>query len=478
MVTFSPPELKQQLANAIRIWTVRLHEEVPEEIPPLDEWDGGDSDQEITPDTVLNLSLLHWEDSVEMTCASFIRLIEEFANSRFVRAVGCIWPQHALWRLTPVNPMAHKVMACDSVVPEDDEHRNSLEEYARAREAVRLLEKQLDHSRIESEDQQTLLRQWGLAQRKEEQFQRAVRRSTERRHMIDLVSGGHRIKVCLVTGFTLFSLHVVASELGHEYFPPVDESQEAFVEVISDGALTEDEVLTFVQAFIFELSATAAAEFEISPRLEVDEDPLGEYSEQAPTIPSCLRPLVGGKGMGELLAIYNRAIGTTDDELRLLCFTKVVEFVAQTVIRRQATDVIRGKLLSARAISPDAQFISELEALIEQQRFFKKDKESIKITVSQCCDATDLARLSPPFLKELLVPSIASDTKAREVGLARFAEVLYSTRNQIAHAKANYQATGDECPAEQIPQFSTCAKLAAEQVIRWFDGIPDTHRIF
>jgi len=478
MITFSPPDIKQRLADALELWTTRLDDQFPDGIPLPEEWDGETTDDAIGPDSVLNVSLRHWDDSFDISCRAFLKLVDDFRSSRFVRAVGCVWPNQSLWRVTPVNPMAHRAMTSSDVIGEDKTHQKLLDEYAAICEKADLIEGKIDYTVRSPTTKQAKLRAELIAIHSEKtRISRLVERPTERRHMIEFSDDGRRVKVCLATGFTLFAMHVVDAGLDHEYFPPVSASEEAFVEVSCSHNLTEEDSLAFVHAYVFELSATAGAEFVLSPRLEVDEDPFGEFSEESSDLPRRFRPLATGKGISELLSIYNRAIGTLDDELRLLCFTKVIEFVAQTVIRRQSTELIRAKLMSSRAISPDAQFITELELLMEQQRAFKKDREAIRLTVSQCCDSTELARHSPPFLKELLVSNLAADPKAQALALPRFADVLYSTRNAIAHAKANYTATGDECPAAQVPAFTACAKVAAEQVIRWFEAIPTGQRV-
>lgn len=475
MVTFSSLELKQNLTKALAVWMERLNEEVPDAIPAPDEWDSEDVEADVSTDTLLDISLNHWDSSAEISCAQFINLVNEFQHSRFIRATGCIGRNWALWRVSPSNQTAYRLMTSLDIIPEDNKHQELLDNLKAVKEKITQLETTLDY-RSQSQEQQEIRRELYSAEGQKITLAEKVNRATERRYQINVKHNGHEVNIYLTTGFTQFALHVVDSDLEHEYFPPVA-SDEAFIEIISDEELREDDSLAFVNAYLFELSATAGAEFTIAPRLEVDEDPFGEFSEDLPPLPNRFRPLSIGKGMAELHAIYNRAISTPDDELRLLCFTKVIEFVSQTVIKRQSTEVIRSKLMCARAIAPDAQFISELEILFDQQRIYKKDREAIRLTVSQCCDAVELARFGPPFIKELLVQNLISDPKAQTTGLNRFADVLYSTRNYIAHAKANYVITGDECPTEQLPKLVECAKIAAEQTIRWFEIIPEPHKV-
>ena len=475
MTSFEPPQLRQRLEHALKVWTKRIDEDALEGIPSVEDWDSDTDDSTITDKTAVTVTLRNWDDGVELTTNEFIQLVNEFEKSKFVGSVGYLSqsPPRSLWRITPQNALAHRLMSSDSIFPDDSNHREQLMALADASELHRKLlnETDSDLNAVSASHRKT----W-KAQEHVDACRRVASRKTERRYVTEITHQGQNFRVCLVTGFTPFALHLVESELGHEYFPPVDNSSEAFIEVTCSNSFGEEDALLLTHAYLFELSATTRAEFAIEPRQEVDEDPFGEYADEL-TLPNRLRPLCVGKGMTELLSIYNRGVGTSDDELRILCFAKVVEYVAQSVIRRQASEVIRGKLMSDRALSPDAGFISELEALIEQQRVFKKDKEAIKLAISHCCNATELSKLCPRFLKEFSSPELATDLKIQTSSLNRFSDVLSATRNLIAHAKANYTLTGDECPSDQYEAFAVSAKLAAEQAIRWFAVLPDSQRV-
>jgi hypothetical protein len=181
--------------------------------------------------------------------------------------------------------------------------------------------------------------------------------------------------------------------------------------------------------------------------------------------------------MRPLLELYSSAISASDIHVSILYFTKAVEFVSQTVVRQQATEAIRAKLLSPRALSPTADFIMELEPVVDEQRAFKKDREAIKHTVAICCEATELSRIAPNFLTDLKKINRTSKEKERGDALTKLGASLYSTRNSIAHAKANYSPTGEECPAEDMVAFTSCIKVATQQVIRWYGSRPENERL-
>jgi hypothetical protein len=277
----------------------------------------------------------------------------------------------------------------------------------------------------------------------------------------------------LIKEFTLFGVLVAASGNYEKYYPPVT-AEDVFVEVQFEHRLSEKLALNLFHAYLFELSSTVGIRFKVSPRPEIDYSWEEEYRliEE-----SRLRPLMYGNGMTELLQLYNRAISVLEPDVEILYLTKVIEFVSQTVVRQKATEVIRAKLLSPKALNPDATFVSELETIVKEQQFFMKDREAIKQTVLTCCEASELAKLSPSFLLDLKNLTAQSKRKEQEDALNKFAATLYATRNSIAHAKANYVPTGEEAPESELNSLVACAKVAAEQAIRWYHAQSELSRV-
>ncbi len=51
--------------------------------------------------------------------------------------------------------------------------------------------------------------------------------------------------------------------------------------------------------------------------------------------------------------------------------------------------------------------------------------------------------------------------------------ILYSTRNQIVHAKSNYSANGLECPEEDLKDLNNFMHKACYSLIKWYNRLPD-----
>jgi hypothetical protein len=182
-----------------------------------------------------------------------------------------------------------------------------------------------------------------------------------------------------------------------------------------------------------------------------------------------LRPLIGGPGVESLLRLYEGAIGRVGDgEQHFVGFIKVIEYVSATVVNTERNAQIRRRLLSPKALTPDAGFIRDLSQLFESLRNFKKDAEALRLAIETCCDAVQLAQHAPPHLRQLASIVETSKEGDRKKALDALSATFSATRNMFSHAKANYTLTGDECPEGELAQLTKCARVAAQQCARWF----------
>jgi len=291
-----------------------------------------------------------------------------------------------------------------------------------------------------------------------------------------------KYQCALVHGITPFGIAVVQNDDYEKYYPPVLE-EEFFVEVRFDNQSAEKNVLMVAQAYLFELSVSAHVNLMPSPRATCEPEYWEEDEEnrEKEGIDSAwnqrLRPLLLGKGMAELVTLYNEGIRSQDKSIQILSFAKVMEFVSPTVVRRKITELGRLKLLSPQALDPNADFIKDLQTFFEEQRIYRQDQEAIKLTVKECCDPFELKPKAPSFLDKLCNLKTSATVKEKEQAMMQFGESLSVTRNMIVHAKSNYEMTVRECPLDQIDQFAECSKLAAERVVRWYHSQHENLRI-
>ncbi|WP_405172023.1 hypothetical protein MHI12_07660 [Paenibacillus sp. FSL H8-0280] len=277
----------------------------------------------------------------------------------------------------------------------------------------------------------------------------------------------------LVKEQTNFAIVVTVMNNYDKYFPPVL-YEDLFIEITSERQITEELIDELSQAYMFELSSSLNIKLFYSPRPVYFEL---EYELQEGEEKARLRPLVAGRGNKELYQIYNSCASIEDPEILVLMYTKVIEYVSQTVVRRELLDSVMTKLYSPKTLSPDAGYVLELEKLFDELGNFKKDKEAIRITIEVCCDVLELKEFAPKYLKNLSEINLESTREERKRALLELSNAVSDTRNMIAHAKTNYKNKGYECPKSKMKEFSNCLKILSDQVIRWFSRQHDDSKV-
>ncbi|MDD3024587.1 MAG: hypothetical protein PHE26_11885, partial [Syntrophomonadaceae bacterium] len=262
----------------------------------------------------------------------------------------------------------------------------------------------------------------------------------------------------------LFGMAVVLYGEYDDYIPPILHD-EYFIEIsIETGEITKQEVDSIYNAYIFEIKATLNIDISENPRPELYE-PYNSNDEKGGIK---LRQLILGEGTFELLKLFNSVSAHIEPEIRVLYYSKVAEYVSQTIVKKELLETVLNKLNTRRALTPDADYVIELERIFEEQRNYKKDNEALRLTIETCCDIFELAKISPVYLSKVKKISAGSLKEDRIEALREFATAMSDTRNMIAHAKTNYTKKGKECPPEQINEFADCCMVAAIQVIRWY----------
>lgn len=284
---------------------------------------------------------------------------------------------------------------------------------------------------------------------------------------------GQIINFDLIDGFTNFGLLISEMDEYDKYFPPIL-YEDLFIEITSNNDICENIVEELIQAYIFELSSSLNIEIFISPRQNYYDL---EYDIEEHEKKMHLRPLSLGKGVKDLLTIYNSTTKINDADILILFFTKVIEYVSQTVVRRELLDTILNKLYSPRALTPSASYVLELEKAFDELGNYKKDKEAIRLTIEICSDILELQGNVPIYLKNLSKINVESTKEEKKQAVLELASAISDTRNMIAHAKTNYKNKGYECPQNEMDALAKCLKIVASQVIRWFLRQHEDNRI-
>lgn len=227
-------------------------------------------------------------------------------------------------------------------------------------------------------------------------------------------------------------------------------------------------------AFIFELASTHSIKFKYSVipfPFEAETDP-EEYSSKYYGI----FPILVGKGMKSLINIYNKSLTINDTDYEILCLTQIIEYVAPSVARMKLNEEVMKKLSSPSVLNPNAMYINELEELFKEYSKNTKDRELIKNTVKEIVDFNEILDLLPNFILNKKKRDKITKQLKEEV-INKLAQSISDTRNEIAHAKANYQKNGNECPLEDRELFAKLLSVLSCEAIRWFARLPEDKRI-
>jgi hypothetical protein len=253
---------------------------------------------------------------------------------------------------------------------------------------------------------------------------------------------------------------------------------DSFIEITGSG-LTLEECRTICTTFIFELNCFSGLTLTPTPNtpISVDDEQFDKYVEAKKNLLNdfgvLTRSFLICSDTSKVIELYNRAISCEDSEMSILYFTKVIEYVSETVVRMKITEVGRKALSSHRAMMPDANFIKELQELFKDHSY-KKDSESTELTIKTCCYINDFIELIPDFIKNKFERNRSKNDQA---ALEYLAKCISATRNNIAHAKSNYVATGYELPEMHFADFVKLMRVISQQCIRWFSSQGPSARI-
>lgn len=267
-------------------------------------------------------------------------------------------------------------------------------------------------------------------------------------------------------------LHIVTfSAFGagahHEFYPPSKHSVVQVSYEFPEDRLPDEQESKLTDAFLFELASTHDIVFRrghLETSFEFD-DPFEQLLDTGPELG--VRQL---EEYNDGMRLYLAALQVSDPELRFLSLFKVLEFFAPVVFSLEEHEAIRKKLDSPDALTPDAEYIRSLVELVRSLEKRKVDKEMMKALFATCLDLVELSKHLPKSRRKAL----SYESKRGEIDAfgRDLAEAVVATRNQVAHAKSNYQLVGNELKADELPEFNEFMRVAAAQTIRWYNRLP------
>lgn len=244
-----------------------------------------------------------------------------------------------------------------------------------------------------------------------------------------------------------------------------------FIKISSTDKLDRKIAQNLAEALIFELDTTHKIRLTHAQMIG------GLYLDSIETnnnIDGKMFPLLTGKGIPELLNLYNKIIGIDNSDYAILSLVKIIEYVAPTVVKEDLHTLISQKLSSPQVFNPTSDYISELQKIFDDNKCKQqKDSELIKATILKIVDLAEIKNILPGYLNN----RNHSMTEKRQEILTDLSKAISDTRNYIAHAKANYSNKGLECPESEKKNFINVLMIIARQCIRWFYNKSENERV-
>ncbi|WP_294406049.1 hypothetical protein [uncultured Clostridium sp.] len=297
----------------------------------------------------------------------------------------------------------------------------------------------------------------------------------------ELYYKGKYVQISLNTSSELYALRIF---LNYEFdeLNPVINCDDLFVEISFDDSSSSielDSVNEIFNVYIFKVFSEYGVKLELNPRYsyvdEIEEPKIDGDLE--------LDSKLFSKGMKDIIFMFNKAEGYNNDRA-IVEYVKVIEYVSATVIREEVTVAVQQKLQGFQVCNIDADYIKELgDIFLNSKQKYTTDSEMIKITIKKCCNIESLSKYAPTFMSQLknLSKKISQQPNNKQVlcnqAYGELAKSISDTRNNLSHAKANYDRKGLECPDIQKDEFVILLRNVTLQVIEWFYNSDESIRI-
>ncbi|HEK9984169.1 TPA: hypothetical protein TT553_001029 [Streptococcus equi subsp. zooepidemicus] len=300
-----------------------------------------------------------------------------------------------------------------------------------------------------------------------------IENTTSKFWEMDYLIDGVEYNISLFNGLCLYHFLVEKSGNFDKYYPSFND--DFFIRIASNSEINLEVCDKLAMSYMFEIQSTLGLALEFSAgRAEIFEFS-GDDTKTISEGSNRIFPLLYGKGINELQKIYYKAKTSDDLDYRILNYTQILEYIAPTIAQFDLHETIRTKLLSNVVLNPTAEYINELGKIYKiYQDTVVKDSDLIKLAIEKVIDFDSVWSELAPIIKIKNAPF-------NEGNLSNYinstSKVVYDTRNEIAHAKANYAKTGNECPEKLKEQFCRVLDKFAVTSIRWFATQQEEKRV-
>ena len=181
---------------------------------------------------------------------------------------------------------------------------------------------------------------------------------------------------------------------------------------------------------------------------------------------------------------FSKAVEIEDEEIKYLHFYKIIEYFSPVASKKNAYNMLNLRLDALRVKSRDQKYLESIFQLTRDYDTSLKDKELATTVLRECADSLELFDVLPQSTQQqikkrlhLQKEILSLNPSEKEVIDKEIGQILYSTRNQIVHAKSNYRPTGYECNTDDMEQLNVFMKKLCQCLIIWNNRQPAEYRL-
>lgn len=250
----------------------------------------------------------------------------------------------------------------------------------------------------------------------------------------------------------------------------------AYKNVVTMSSVEEDNIIA---TFLFQLSSKFNTPIKIGRFLNWPDYDVQENEDHTNiSIDSLLN-------YSAAMDIYIQALSIRNEDIRYLYFYKIIEYFAPLVAKKKSYELLNQKLDSLSIKSRDHKYLESIFSLTRQYDISMKDRELAYTVLNECVDIIELYE----YLPDSVIKKLSKIVQFKESGYSaltvdkidavkkNISQFLYATRNDIVHAKSNYNRTGNECLPEDMEQLNLFMGKLCYCLISWNSRQPETYRI-
>ena len=253
-----------------------------------------------------------------------------------------------------------------------------------------------------------------------------------------------------------------------------------FIYLDEKSKLSTDEESDLIHSFIFEVADTLNIALTRS-NIAYGTDDFIDIENDTEKFDEFRELLLANDGM----KYFTSGVQIEDPELKFLSFYKVLEHFSPRAFNIDAFELMRKKLDAPKSYFDTGDYIKSLFDLSNSVHKRLTDEELIKSAFVKCFDFVGLFHKLPQkvqttITKQLRIKQMSYSLDDQKITTASnmTATIIYKTRNNVVHAKSNFNKTGGEITSEdELIELNNFMKEASSQTIRWYSRLPDHQKI-